>query len=311
MAGPKMLAPPPSFDPRDFGLLSVVQARYDEPDAHWRNGVIWQDICGLGSSTFDPFCLTTSSIPVSGAPPAAKADNIDWNTYGATPFTVFAEVDCSPVGYSQEEQRARAVDALTRTEAYQVEYAFWTGNAGGSANEVYPHLAASSAVQDTTLLPVLNLQCAATPVTGSTVLDMVEGLGRIEAALAACYQGKGVIHVPVLLATQMFQWGLVQASGAQLRTKTGNLVAIGGGYPGTGPTGAAISNALWIYATGPVFAYRSEAFTFKFAEQLDRTTNTLKTIVERTYVLGYSCCCLPAVPISVGGDITGQPLSAF
>jgi hypothetical protein len=311
MAGPKMLVPPPSFDPRNFGLLTTVQARYDEPDQHWRNGVIWQDICGLGGNTFDPYCLTTTSIPVSGAPPAPKADNIDWNTYGAIPFTVFAEVDCSPVGYSQEEQRARAMDALTRTEAYQVENAFWTGTAGGSANQVYPHLAASAAVQDTTLLPVVNLQCAATAVSGTTVLDMVEALGRLEAALAACYQGKGVIHVPVILATQLFQWNLVKVDGAQLRTQTGNLVAIGGGYPGTAPTGVTPSNAVWIYATGPIFAYRSAAFTFKFAEQLDRTANTLKTIAERTYVLGYSCCCLPATPVSVGGDITGQPLSAF
>lgn len=311
MAGPKMLAPPPSFDPRNFGLLSVVQARYDEPDQHWRNGVVWQDICGLGGLTFDQYCLTTGTIPASGAPPAAKVDNIDWNTYGAIPFTAFAEVDCSPVGYSQEEQRSRAVDALTRTEAYQVENAFWTGTAGGVANQVYPRLAANAAVNDPTLFPVTRLQCAATPVTGTTILDIVEGLGRIEAALAACYQGKGVIHVPVLLAAALFQWNLVKADGAQLRTAAGNLVAVGGGYPGTGPDGTSLTNAMWIYATGPVFAYRSEAFTFKFPEMLDRTSNTLKTIVERTYVLGYSCCCLPAVPISVGGDITGQPLSAF
>jgi hypothetical protein len=307
MAGPRALASPPTFDPRNFGLLSVVQARYDEPDAHWRNGVIWQDTCGLGGNTYDPFCLPEGT----GNTPADKADNIDWNTYGANPFNVFAEVDCSPVGYSQEEQRARAVDALTRTEAYQVENVFWTGTAGGDADKVYPRLAANAAVTDATLFPVVQLQCAATAVTGSTILDMVEGLGRLEAALAACYQGKGVIHVPVLLAAQMFQWNLVEASGGQLRTKMGNLVAIGAGYPGTGPTGTLISNALWIYATGPIFAYRSAPETFAFREMFDRTTNTLKTIVERTYVLGYSCCCLPATPISVGGDITGQPLSAF
>jgi hypothetical protein len=304
MAGPRTLVPPPTFDPRNYGLLSVVQARYDEPDAHWRNGAIWQDICGLGSSTYDPFCLVDST-------PAAKADNINWNTYAANPFTVFAEVDCSPVGYSQEEQRSRAVDALTRTEAYQVENVFWTGSAGGDANIVYPHLAANAAVNDATLFPVTQLQCAATAVSGSVILDAVEGLGRLEAALAACYQGKGVIHVPVLLAAQLFQWNLVEANGGQLRTKAGNLVAIGGGYPGTGPTGTLLPNALWIYATGPIFAYRSAPETFRFVEQFDRTDNTLRTIVERTYVLGYSCCCLPAVPISVGGDITGQPLSAF
>jgi hypothetical protein len=100
-------------------------------------------------------------------------------------------------------------------------------------------------------------------------------------------------------------------SGTQLRTRIGNLIALGGGYPGTGPDGTSLSNAVWIYMTPPIFAYRSAPETFTFKEQFNRTNNTLETIVERTYLLGYSCCCLPATPISVGGDITGQPLSAF
>lgn len=308
MAGPKTLVAAPQFDPRNFGLLSVVQPRYDEPDAHWRNGVIWQDLCGAGSSTYDPFCLATGT----GTTPATKADNIDWNTYAATPFTAFAEVDCSPQGYSQDEQRTRAVDALTRTETFQVEAAFWTGNAGGDTGVVFPHLAANaSAFESSGQLPLPQLQCAAAPVSGSIILDIVEGLGRLEAAFGACYQGKGVIHVPAVLGTQLFQWGIVESSGGQLRTKTGNLVALGTGYPGTGPDGTSLANAVWVYMTGPVFAYRSAPETFTFKEQFDRTADTLKTIVERTYVLGFSCCCMPAIPISVGGDITGQPLSAF
>src|SRR5262245_4777861 len=179
MAGPRQLVSAPTFVDRNYGLLSVVQARYDEPDAHWRNGVTWQDLCGFSGLTFDS-CLVTGAGP--NPVPLAKADNVDWNTFGARPFTVFAEIDCSPVGYSQQEQRARAVDALTRSEGFQVENAFWTGTAGGLANAVLPHLAANAAVQDTTLLPVANLQCAATQVTGSTVLDIVEGIQRLEDA---------------------------------------------------------------------------------------------------------------------------------
>lgn len=304
MAGPRTLVDPPTFSDRNYGLLSVVQARYDVPDPHWRNGVTWDDLCGVGLTTFSPYC-------VSGSTPDEKEANVDVEHFGATPFTVFAEVDCSPVGYSQQEQRARAVDALTRTEAFQVEQAFWTGAAGGTAGIVLPHLAANASVVDSaTQVVSITLQCAATPVSGSVVLDIVEGLQRLEAAASACYQGQLTIHVPMILGEAMMAWGLIKADGGQLKTTaTNNLVALGAGYPGTSPAGVATANVAWIYATGPVFAYRSSPETFRFDQMLDRETNLMKSIVERTYVLGYSCCCLVAVPISVGGEATGLPLS--
>ena len=310
MAGPRQLVAPPTYVDPQFGLLSVVQPRYDVADVHWRNGVTWQDLCGQGGATYDPYCLVSGT----GNTPAVKAANVTVNTFAALPFTAFAEVNCSPVGYSQDEQRARAVDALTRTESYQVEKAFWTGTAGGDANQVYPHLAAAEAVYDSNFLPVAQLQCAATSVTGSTVLDIVEGLARLESAWAACGRptlGQGTIHVPVALGQALFYEHLVEANNGQLKTGTGNLVALGGGYQGTSPAGVATPNVAWIYMTGPVFAYRSSPETFAFKEMFNRENNTLQSIVERTYVLGYSCCCLLAVAVSVGGDVTGQPLSAF
>jgi hypothetical protein len=306
MAGPRQLVSPPAFVDRAFGLLSVVQARYDEPDMHWRNGVTWQDICGLASTTYDP-CAVVTGAGVVPLPPT-KVANVTTPLFGATPFTVFAEVDCSPVGYSQQEQRARAVDALTRAEPWQVERAFWTGQAAG-ATSVFPHLAANAAVADPSISNV-QLQCAATPVSGSVVLDIVEGLGRLEQAAANCYNGQVTLHIPLILGQDLSDHFLVEPNGGQMKTRTGSLVSLGGGYTGSGPDGTLTPNVAWIYATGPVFAYRSQPETFNFREMLDRTTNTLKTIVERTYVLGYSCCCLLAVPISVGGYSTGLPGSA-
>ncbi len=300
MAGPRQLVAPPTFVDRNFGLLSVVQARYDEPDSHWRNGVTFQDICGIANLTHD-------SCAVSGAPPP-KAGNVTVETFGALPFTVFAEVDCSPVGYTQQEQRARAVDALTRAEGYQVERALWTGDISNGV--LYPHLAANTLVTDPTNVNV-TLQCAATTVSGSVVFDIVEGVARLEAAMSACWPGQFVIHVPMILGEHLMSEWVAEVSGAQIKTRAGNLVALGAGYPGTGPDGSSIANAAWIYATPPLFAYRSAPETFNFREQFDRSDNTLKTIVERTYVLGFPCCCFYAVPISVGGIVTGQPLSAF
>jgi hypothetical protein len=294
---------PPTFDDRQFGLLSVVQARYEEPDPHWRNGVTVQTICGLTGTTFDDYCVT-------GAAPA-KADNVDTPVRGAQPFTVFGEVDCSPIGYEQSFERARAVDALTRSEGFQVERVFWTGTAGGTANKVYPHLAADTTVLDAGVLPTITLQCAATAVTGAALLDVVEAFGYLEASLGSCYNGRGVLHVPLILGEQLFRAGIVKPDGAILKTQTGNLVALGAGYTGSGPDGTSIANSVWVYITPPVFAYRSGIETFRFVEQFDRAENTLKTIVERTYLLGFDCCCLYAVRVSTGGIVTGQPLSPF
>ncbi len=302
MPGPRQLVPPPTFVDRNFGLLSVVEPRFDELDEHWRNGVTWQGLCGIGFTTFDDFCVT-------GAPP--KTPNFSTPLRGATPFTPFAEVDCAPIGYDQAFQEARAADALTRSESWQVENAFWTGTVAASGNKAFPHLAASSSVIDTSFLPNVTLQCAATTVTGSTVLDVVEAIGRLESALGTCLNGQGVLHVPLILGEQLFRAGVVKVDGPQIKTQAGNLVALGAGYPGTGPDGTSIPNAVWVYITGPVFAYRSPVISFKFRDSFNRSENTAQMIAERTYVLGFDCCCLYAVPVSVGGIVTGQPLSAF
>lgn len=306
MPGPRHLVAPPTFVDRNFGLLSVVQSRYDEPDVHWRNGVTWQDICGTAGVTFDDLCVES---PV----PSGKASNLTVNTFGAQPFAVFGEVDCSPVGYSQQEQRSRAVDGMSRAESFQVERTFWTGDVAGSGSTsgyIKPHLAEDTAVTETQGGVVITLQCAATQVTGTTV-DIVEGLGRLEAAFTACHNGQAVLHIPAILGPALFERYLAKVEGGQIKTFTGHLVALGAGYTGSSPAGVVTPGVAWVYATSPVFAYRGAPETFNFVEQFDRANNTLKTIVERTYVLGFNCCCLYAIPISTGGDITGAYNSAI
>src|SRR5262245_25730015 len=127
MPGPRQLVAPPTFVNREYGLLSVVQTRYDEPDAHWRNGVTWQDICGTGGGTFDQVCVDSPT-------PSGKASNYTVPVFGAQPFTVFGEVDCTGLGYTQQEQLSRAREALGRTESLQVESVFWTGTVVGAGS---------------------------------------------------------------------------------------------------------------------------------------------------------------------------------
>jgi hypothetical protein len=147
------------------------------------------------------------------------------------------------------------------------------------------------------------LQTAA--VTGAgVVLDPIEGLGILERQLADCYDGVGVIHLPVELLGALNTHNLIERHGAQLRTTAGNLVALGAGYPGTGPSGQTTSGALWVYATGAVFAYRSDIRSFPKDQSFDRDINTVKAVAERTYLLGWDCCHF-GVPITTAGEPEG------
>ena len=302
MPGPRNLVPPPQFVARNFGLLSVVQPRYDEPDQHWQNGVTYQNLCGIGGSTFDDYCVTGSA--------PSKVANMTTPLRGATPFVVFAEVDCPPVGYSEAEIEARVADALGRVEPWQVERSFWTGGINvtggpsGAATTAFPHLAANAQVLDPATVQAIILQPAAVSVTGSTVVDIVEGIGMLEQAMGTCYDGQPVIHVPLQLAEQGFRAGIFKTNGNHVETQAGSLVALGAGYTGSGPDGTSIAGALWIYATGQVFAYRSSVLRFRLRDSIDRNENQTKMIAERTYVLGWDCCLL-AVPVSEGGIVTG------
>jgi hypothetical protein len=89
----------------------------------------------------------------------------------------------------------------------------------------------------------------------------------------------------------LFKSQVIEVRGGVLMTKSGNLVAAGSGYPGTGPSGQAITpTTSWMFATGPVFAYASQTRVNDLRTALDRSTNTVKYIAERTYVIGWDCC---------------------
>lgn len=304
MAGPRLIIDPPTFTSSRYGLLSVVD-RLTVSGSHWENGVTWSAFCtdGMGSSTYDE-CIAVTGAPDAGvAEPSVKTPNIEHVLHGATPFTPYVRFDCSPVGNA--EAQSIATEALARTEEWQVERAFWTGLVDGKVL-AFPHLAEDAEVIDTNGVIMQN---TASPVATGAV-DVVTGLGLLEQALADCYGGRGVIHVPVKLLPTLVYTKLVNPVGGrsvdsgqfgrQLETAAGNLVAVGAGYPGTGPTGADPGPTLaWMYATGPVFMLRSGVKVNNFASTVNRETNTIEMIAERTYVLGYSCCLL-AVQVELG-----------
>lgn len=284
MAGARTIVDTPTFTSLPYGLWESIQT--PTPPSHWQHGVTWVERCPVGDTTYDE-CL---SITGTGEPPAppAKTDNVEQNFRGATPFTVYARFDCSPVGIGQAQDAA--VDALARVESNQLEEAFWTGVAGGQT-VVFPHLAADAEVLDSNSIV---LQTAASVVI--TGADITHGLGILEQELSECYAGQGVIHVPPSVLPTLAAWNLAIPRDGGLWTPRGNRIVVGGGYPGTGPDGAEPpEGTAWIYATGAMFGYRGSVFFTRDTESFDRAENTMEMLAERTYVIGWECCHLAAL----------------
>jgi len=290
----RLVVEPPVFQPSPYGLLTAVDPR-PSTDPHWQMGITYVDTCGGMGVTLDACTTSAPGITGVGSIPA-KASTTTRSFWGATPFTVFEEIDCSPPDFYDRRQQVMQ-QALNRFESFQVERTFWTGlapernSSGGTANGVLPHLAANAAVIETgNIGPAITLQQAATVPTGAA-LNVVDALGALEAALAICLNGTGIIHVPQALAPTLAL--LLQKQGSRLITPNGNTVAIGAGYPGTSPSGTAPAlGTAWMYATGPVIMYRSEPNMrlLDGAAPINRSVDTVKAIVERTYLLSYDCC---------------------
>lgn len=295
MTSARLIVAPADFTPTPFGLESVVQWR--DGDTHWQAGVEWQTICGDASTTFDE-CVLNNAVTGTGiAEPEPKVGNATLQTFGATPFTVVGQVDCSAVGF-YEDSTAWAEQVLLRNEMFEVERAFWTGVAGVSNDVVFPHLAADTELVDAEAgASEVTLQLAATVVTGAASCISV-ALGLLEEQFADCYRGSGVIHVPVALLPLLMENWLVTDVGGRLVTRSGNLVAVSGGYTGSSPAGALAVGVRWMYMTPPIFGYRGDVRTFQRVETLDRSVNSVFAIAERNYLLGYDCC-LFAVPVAL------------
>lgn len=285
MAGARQIVDAPAFTLLPYGLWDAVEKR-TPGDPHWQNGVTWVERCPDGGTTYDE-CLSVTGTGGPPPEPPVKVDNVDQQFRGATPFTVIAEFDCSPVGLN--DAATVAADALARVEQQQVEAAFWTGTAGGQPL-VFPHLAADTEVVDGN--DIVLQPTASVCVTGA---DAAYALGALEGCLADCYSGQGLIHVSPAALDTLAAWNLVVKEGDQLQTVRGNRVVVGGGYTGSGPDGtAATAGTTWIYATGAGFGYRGDVRITSPRESIDRSTNTMRMIAERTYVLGFECCLIAA-----------------
>lgn len=272
----------PAVEPYKYGLFSVAQMPAAESDPHWQCGVTYEPFSCDKSSAVGDYCPTPPAL-VPG--PKTVPEGVD--QVNGLPFTVYDGFNCSIVGRSEADIMERARQALALGERRAVEEAYWTGAVGNR-----PRLADPSAV-------VLN---AVPAPTAADALTPVAGIAALENYLASNYGGTGIIHGPRGVSALLARYHLAFAEGTVLRTLVGTPVALGGGYTvNTGPDGVeAPPGTAWLYATGNVVIRRSEVWVNpdSVAQALNRTSNNVTLLAERTYVVTHECL-LAAVLINI------------
>lgn len=278
--GRRYVAAPP-FAPHRFGLLTVVDT--PPPVDHWRGGVETQP------NPCDPADTTLDDCP-SGVSPHLAATSTGLASYGANAFTVYAEIDCSPVGFYADVQE-RTVSSLRNGEERAVERVVWTGAAVTTgAPLVMPHLAANAEVRDPADSSIILQSASVVAVTGTP--NVTRALGALEGAFLSCYGGEGVLHIPAEALAPLVERQQIVQDGTRLRTWNGLRVAVYASNNREGPTGVApAAGKAWFYATGAISMRRGDVEeTASVLESFDRSNNTMRYSAQRTYVLNWDCC---------------------
>jgi hypothetical protein len=283
----------PAFTPLKYGLLSAAEIVTDA-DPHWQVGIQWQpDACAADRSV-TAFCWAGG--PASGTPAKIPSASGAAST-AAEPYTVYAYTTCAPVGWGDrlEDMIARATRQLDAGEGRAVERVFWAGAPDGGPT-VFPHLAHDAQVLANPQGPMtVELQPAATVVTGT--FRIIDAVAAVEGALAACYGGEGVIHIPCDALTGLAAMGALVRDGPNIRTWAGNKVAVYSANLKTAPDhSTAAAGSAWVYGTGAVWAWRSPVKPAgqKPSSFVGRNDNSTVYVVERTYVIDWDCCLFAA-----------------
>lgn len=260
--------------PLPYGLFSAITLR--PSGDRWENGVQWE-----GGQ-----CLPAGGLPAPDCEAPIVPLDVDLGDDPSVPavstasaFTVYGYFRGNPVGFSPEAAQVRATDHLLAREEARAEQAFWTGDLG---NE-----------------PTLR---GAEELATGTAQDLEVGLGLLEQAVVDNYGSLGVIHMTRPAALMGLRKQVIESRNGRLFTALGTPVVAGAGYDGSSPDGDdAAAGQAWSYVTPAVFGYRSEVFaaTSVPGDLLDRSTNTLYAVAERSYLLGYDNCGVSAALLKV------------
>lgn len=249
---------PGALVPR-YGLFNVANGPLDLEIHARQGGLEYQSVvCDLPSGY-------TVQCPPSGTPKTFAAGGA--NLIGGDPFVVRSDLECAPVGMTDDQLRSWLIERLKAGEQAVVERMFSDG-----LNGLTPSLQGATAL--------------------ATSTSLVKAIGLLESWLYAQYGLPGVLHIPAVAAAGLVSGGALVKDGNLWKTAMGTLVSFGN-YSGKGPAAEVpAAGSAYIYITGQVTVWRapdSDIFATPLAVALDRTTNQLYGQAEREYAVAYEC----------------------
>ncbi len=262
---PALIEAPPQ-PPRPVGLFDVALGPMPFPvEAAARMGMQYvPDVCEddvflysmncpavTGSKTFSPM-----EAPISGFP-----------------FGVVTSYQCGSIGYSFAKARERVLTRMQLREQRAVERRLWQGVPQGGIGGI-PGLFQSATTLSSAACPTLAIQA-------------------LEQVLATNAIVGGIIHARPNMAAQLARSHLIQDDRSGRGTVTqGNHtpVVFGHGYDGTGPQGQAVTATTeYMYATGRVLLWATEAEVPPPIQTMDTTNNVMYAIAEKIYLAIVEC----------------------
>lgn len=270
---PATIVEAPTYGQRRYGLFSQLALR-PEGDGRWLNGFSWETACGA-ADVLIPDCDPAEAIGFPKEPNTSTS-----YPESLTPFTVYGYHRCSPVDRDTERSNALAAASLQRQEEKAVEAALWAA-----------------------LAPDLTAPPIPSPTPFNTS-DLSVVFGYLEDVNDLAYSSGGMI----LVSRRMGQWALDEGAvrhltASTIGTQLGTPV-VSGNFPVAEAVGGGtvIPNGEFIALIGPLAGYRSQIFypSNRAGDLLDRGTNDMNAVAERSYSLGVEPPCTDPETTALG-----------
>lgn len=258
---PPALVAAPARPPLPYGLFSVLAPRDGSTD-RWQAGIQFEELGCPPAATgiIGPYACGEDAI--DGLP---KEFDGNADTVTASEFTVYTSQVCSPIGNSLERSTEIASGRMALFEERLVETALW------------------AILQD--------VDIKATILAADKKDEVLRKIAALEQAASNAYGTQGVVHMPRETALLGIGYSALDVRQNRLFTQLGTPVVAGSGYTHT--TGSAA-----VFWTPQMVGYRSEVFnsTARAGDLLDRASNDLYGVAERTWVLAFDTSCGVIVP---------------
>jgi hypothetical protein len=259
---PELISTPPA-PPRPYGLFDVAMGpmTFPTPPAMGGGIIYVPDTC-----EDDVFIYAMNCPPVSGS----KTFSGNESPVSGMPFSVYTSYTCGSIGYSFAEIEAKVRLRMQLREQRAVERRVWQGSPLGGTGGIAGLF-----------------QSAVTVGPASCITDAT---AILEQTLADNGVVGGIIHARPYMSAHMANAHLLEKQGRQLTTKIGTPVCFGQGYNGTGPAGQAVAATTeYMYATGRVMIWGTEAEDPPIGETMDRALNQIYTVAEKIYAVAIEC----------------------